>query len=145
MSANASFANTLAKLYVREGYPFLEDGVAVHAAHIRWELDSGQWVMLTSPDKKLWGWMSWYRMDEATLKVFETGEIEDRIREQLPMELQQGEHLYIATTVVAPWAPDGTYRRLFDLVQIANSGAKTISAHLRKRNGTVRWMHRVLH
>lgn len=139
-----AFAGTLTAIYCREGYPFYGQD-DLHYPHILWELESGQWAMLTAKNSnQLYGWMSYYLVDEDTLKLIETGDYEDYVADGVLLDLTGGQHIYIATTVVAPYAPSGTYRRLFELIQTRNPEALTISAHLRKRDGEVRWMHRTL-
>lgn len=143
--AEHSLVNTLTTFFCREGYPNHEDNPEVHRIHIDWEWRSGQWVMLTDKvTNRLLGWQSFYLVEESTLNLFDTGEYEDYIRDGKLVDLINGEHIYIATTVVMPWAPEGTYRRLFELVQMGNPKAKSINAHLLKRDGKIRRLNRTI-
>lgn len=140
----SAFARTLTAIYCREGYPFFGKEAYV-LPKIQWELESGQWVMLTAKSSnQLYGWMSYYLVDNETLELLRTGEIEEYVARGIPVDLLHGQHIYIATTITTPIAPAGTYRRLFELIQTKESSAKTISAHLNKRSGAVRWLHRSL-
>lgn len=137
--------DTLTKVYCREGYPF-EGQDKLHRVHIEWEFLSGQWLMLTDKhSNRLLGWISFYLTDEKGLNIFKNDSIEKLIVNGIPIELTRGEHIYIATTVVMPWAPQQTYRKLFNLVAENNQQCKSISANLRKRNKKTRWVHRIIH
>lgn len=144
--AEDSLIDTLTASFCREGYPYEKHDKTLLRIYFQWLWQSGQWVLIS--DKKtnqLLGWMSFYLTDEITLEKFgNVGFFIDSIINKVPLNLTNGNHIYIAITVVMPWAPQGTYRRLFETVQEVNSGAETISAHLMKRNGTSRYLHRNL-
>jgi len=143
--AELTLIDTLTAFFCREGYPKHKDDPAVHRIHIDWEWRSGQWVMLTDKESnRLLGWLSFYLVDEETLALFESGEYEDYVREGELLNLINGDHVYVATTVVMPWAPEGTYRRLFDLAIDVNPQAKNITADLLNRKGKVRRVQRTI-
>ena len=136
----------LTDLFVREGYPGEKAGREVVSIVIDWILRSGQWVMITDPRRYvLWGWSGYVRVDDKTLGLIHYGGLEDYIADGIPLDFTAGPNVYVTHSIVAPWAPRGTYRRLYELVVARNPDAETISAHLLKRDGKSRWMHRQLH
>lgn len=114
----------------------------LHRPRLTFEFNTGQWTMLTSKQYQLWGWMSWYRCNDEVIEALRTGEQDEWIRQGRLAVLTEGPHCYIASSIVTPAAPAGTYRRLFDLVCEANKDAASISAHLIKRDGRSRFMQR---
>ena len=137
--------DAIADLFLRPGHaPAREEMDSAHRARIRFEWVSGQWVLL-APDNKFHGWMSWYRCTDAILVLLRAGRIAALVARANPDDLTRGPHLYIATAVVAPRAPPGTYRALFRLVCNANPDARVIVAQLHKRDGRQRALVRRLH
>lgn len=119
---------------------------AVERVHIAWELASGQWVLIVGPDECIWAWASWYLTDAHGLaRLREVGAV-DLIRRQELIALTHGDHAYIATAVVAPWAPALTYRALYRMAAIGagQQGACKVAAHLRKRDGRVLYHERAI-
>lgn len=138
--------DSLLALYFREGYPFTEADRDIERMRLAFEWTSGQWVMLTDKaTDRLWGWASWWRVSQELLDKIRAGDIEEHVRTGNPAELLAGPCAYIATTIVAPYAPPGTYRRLFDLVADANSDAVTLAAHIKNRRGVTHWVERDYH
>lgn len=112
-----------------------------HRARIRWEWNSGQWVMEAEGDKLL-GWMSYYRVSKEILdrlRPMDLSGIESFGRAD--QDLTTGPHLYFATALVLPWAPAGTFVRLARLIRGHNPDADTVSWHHRKKDGTARFIH----
>ncbi len=132
----------IADLFLRPGYLPHRASDAVNRARIAGEWATGQWVLVTGEDGRLWGWMSWYRVSDETLALIRQNSLSALLERGHPEELLDGPHCYIATAVVAPWAPSNTYRRLYALVRAANADAKTICAHLSKRQGQTCWHQR---
>lgn len=133
----------LVDLAVGEGGAFAGEDPAMHRPHIAFELNLGQWVMMAGPnDGQLWGWASWYRVDDETLVGLCTRSMEDWIREQIYPDVVLGEHCYIATVIVSPKAPLATYRALINLAGRFNQGATSLCGHLVKRDGRRRFAQR---
>ena len=133
----------IADLFLRPGSPPAAEGMdAAHRARIRFEWTSGQWVLLASKSDQFWGWMSWYRCTDEVLDLLKREDCHALIARGNPGDLTQGPHVYIATAVVAPWAPRESCWRLGELVCEANPDATAVSAHLRKRDGRVVWKQR---
>jgi len=142
---HSSLTEPLTDLFVREGYPGEKAGREVVSIVIDWVLRSGQWVMITDPAHPvLWGWSGYVLVDDKTLELIHSGGLDDFIADRVPLEFRSGPNVYITHSIVAPWAPRGTYRRLYELVVARNRDASTVSAHLLKRDGKSRWMHRQL-
>lgn len=132
-------------LYCRPGGAFAHNDRALERIHIEWEWCSGQWVLIASKDNQLWGWQSWYRLAPAHLVLLRDGTYRDLIEgSSADADLTAGPEVFIASTVVTPWAPRGTYRRLFELTCQANADAEHISSRLCKRDGRGRWMRRTI-
>lgn len=107
-----------------------------HRRHIAWEFESGQWVMLADDRDRLLGWLSWYRVRDATLTLLRELDIAALERIGRAEEaLTAGPHLYFATALVAPWAPAGTFLRLCQLAAARNQDAETVSWHRRTTDG----------
>lgn len=84
-------------------------------------------------------------MTSTLLAVLRDGSWPDLIVGRSAAEdLTQGPEVFIASTVVAPWAPCGTYRRVFELTCQANLDAAHISSRLCKRDGRGCWMRRTI-
>lgn len=135
----------LQQLWQRAGYPFAQDDAALTRIRLDWEWRSGQWALIAGPDNKLWGWQSWYRMGDAVLALVRSADADamhSYVLSGTARDLVGGPHCFIPTTIVAPWAPPGTYRRLFEATCSANRDATTISSWLVKRDGRRRWMER---
>lgn len=131
-------AEVLARLYMRPGYPFEHDDPAVHRIQLRWLLGTGQWVLIGS-GKLLLGWQSWFRCDHGSLQTLSLVPFAEIIRQQIPLTLTEGPCCYIAATVVAPWAPPQTYRRLRAATMARNQDAECFAAHLFKRDGRIKF------
>ena len=137
----------IADLFLRaDAAPARENMDAAHRARLRFEWATGQWVMLASKGDQFWGWMSWYR---CTAEIFERLQ-----REYLRAVMEAGEAttmltegpcVYVASAVIAPWAPRHAYRRLYELVAAANRDARIIGCHFTKRDGRRLWHERVFH
>lgn len=132
---------TLVRLFCRAGGPYAGEE-ALHAPRLAFEWKLGQWVIVMGPQSQLWGWMSWYRLDSETLGVFRRGEDDDLIRRRIYPDVVGGEHCWIASTVVTPWAPRATYRALFDLAASHNEDATSIAAMMVTRRDRERFMQR---
>lgn len=139
----ARLVELVTELFCRPGSPYHEDGPGLHRPRIACEWDTGQWVMLTAKEGPLWGWMSWYRVSDAALALLRAGEEDRIVRERIMLDVLHGPHCYISTAVVAPWAPEGTYRRLYELVCEANRDAQSICWRLVDRHGRSQWCRRV--
>lgn len=146
-SRESALPDLIARLFLREGGAAAAERMdAAHRARIAWEWASGQWVLVAGPDDRLWGFMSWYRCTPEVLDLLRAGDLPALISRGEPVrDLAAGPCVYVATTVVAPWAPPGTYRALFRQVCARNADATCIGAHLNKRDGRARWLHRTLH
>jgi len=112
-----------------------------HRARIQFEWSTGQWDLL-APGDQFHGWISWYRCTDEVLDLLRAERFDELIRRDKPDDFTQGPNVYIATTVVAPWAPPDTYRWLFLRVCTLNRGASRIAAHINKRDGRRRWYQR---
>lgn len=134
----------IADLFLRPGYLPRRMSDAVNRARIAGEWQLGQWVLMAGPDEALWGWMSWYRVSAEVLALIKAADAEALLARGDPRELTRGEYCYIATAVVAPWAPRGTYRRLYQAVRAANPDARRICGHFIKRDGRVIYHERGL-
>lgn len=139
-----ALADVLTALYCRPGSPAAQDDPALHREHIARELASGQWVLLADPEGPLWGWLSWYRTNRGGLALLRTEGMDRLVQVGLVIPLSHGPHAYVATAVVAPWAPPATYRTLYALARarLRTQGVETIAAHLRKRDGRACWHQR---
>jgi hypothetical protein len=87
-------------------------------------------------------WASWYRVDDNALALLRDVPHDDIVRNHHLFDPSRGRHVYIATAIVAPWAPKNTYLRLYPLITAANPGAISIASHLVKRDGRVSWHQR---
>jgi hypothetical protein len=137
----------IADLYLRDGYAPALDGDDWHAAYrarIAAEWQSGQWVMCVGHAERFWGWLSWYRVSDEVFGLIESGALQTLLDRGQPGELLDGPHCYLATFVVAPWAPRLTFRALYRLACAANADAKTICGHFAKRDGRRYWHQRNL-
>lgn len=121
-----------------------EGAAELHRAHIAWELASGQWVAMAAPDGRLWAWASWYLTDADGIARLRAGGMDEVVRSGERIELTRGDRAYVATALVAPWAPAATYRALYRLAAAgaAAMGARSIAGHLRKRDGRVLYHER---
>lgn len=140
-------ADAIAELFLREnaGHPAYRGDADFHRLRIGWEYASGQWVGLVGLDGAMHGWASYYRVTDRILELIREWRIEEIVRGgAASRDLTHGPHIYVATTVVVARAPRSTYMDLYRLARAKNPHAVSIAAHLRKRNGMVRWMHRAL-
>lgn len=137
--------DVLVALFCRPGQRHA-DSHALHAAHLAWELASGQWVLIAGPDNRLWGWASWYLTDADGYIQLRTEGLDDLIRQGRLIPLRNGDHAYAATVITAPWAPAGTLRYLIELVsaECRSAGAVCLAADFSTRNGYARWHERRL-
>lgn len=136
----------IADLFLRPGSPPAAEGMDVaHRARIAWEWASDQWVMAPPELNAFWGWMSWYRVSPAIFAALKRQDFR-AVLDAGPAErvLTQGPCLYIATVVVAPWAPRETYRRLFAQARAANPDARVVGGWMRKHDGRAFWHERLL-
>ena len=138
-------AEAIADLFLRPGHaPAREGADHAHRARIRFEWVSGQWVLL-APENRFQGWMSWYRVSADVFDLLKREDIAALVARDAPgTDLTQGPCLYIATAVVAPGAPGGTYRRLFRAACQANPGANIVGGWLRKQDERRFWHERPL-
>lgn len=104
-------------------------------ARIMGELVSGQWAMVTADGGKLWGWISWYCVDDEVFEILRAGRQDELLIEGRVIDMRNGDNLWLATAVVAPWAPDSTYRNLSALAKERNKHCKRVGATLIKRDG----------
>lgn len=132
----------LVALFLREGYLPQREGEAINRARIAGEWAMGQWVLLTGKDDRLWGWMSWYRVERDVYELFKRDDVHAILARGDVRDLMRGPYVYIATAVVAPWAPRGTYRQLYRMVREANADAELVCGHMVKRDGRVIWHER---
>lgn len=134
----------IATLFLRPGYLPRRGDDAINRARIAGEWATGQWVLVTGEDGRLWGWMSWYRVSDDVLALLRDHRAREVIERDRPEELLDGPHCYVATAVVAPWAPRKTYRSLYRLTCAANADAQFVCGHMVKRDGTLCWHQRHL-
>ncbi|PKM43257.1 MAG: hypothetical protein CVV05_15535 [Gammaproteobacteria bacterium HGW-Gammaproteobacteria-1] len=125
----------------REGSPFVGQEEAIRV-RLDWEWQSGRWVMVADQKDRLLAWASWYRVNAAALAMLRDVPHDEIVRELKVFDPAHGEHVYIATAIVAPWAPKNTYLRLYPLITAANPDAISIASHLVKRDGRVSWHQR---
>ena len=128
---------TLMRTRPCSAYDRMDD--AVLRVVIRHDWESGQWVMLRATDGALWGWLSWYLVDDASREALETQGFLRCIEQQII--LRPGHHLYLANCTTSPDAHPSTYRALYGAAVARNPQAKTINAHLVSRRG-IRWFTR---
>jgi len=142
-------ADHVATLFLRGGYaPARDDvfGEVGHRARIRWEWETGQWVLLSSRDNQFWGFMSWYRCAPDVFELLRANDVATLIARGDPArDLTAGPCVYIATAVVPEWAPRASYRMLYRLLGRANRDARVIGAWINKRNGRSCWHERAIH
>ena len=118
--------NTIASLYLREGSVFANDNEDVHRARINWELNSGQWVLLTGENNALLAWASYYLVDEETANKLHLG-ADELVRNGEMVQLRDGNVVYIATIVIAPWAEPGIAKELYKMIKALNPKADSIA------------------
>ena len=118
--------NTITSLYLREGSVFAHDNADVHRVRINWELNSGQWVLLTGENNALLAWASYYLVDEDTANKLNHG-ADELVRNGEMVQLQEGKVVYIATFVIAPWAEPGIAKELYKMIKALNPKADTIA------------------
>lgn len=117
----------------------------LHLPRIRFELNTGQWVCTLDPSGLLQGVMTWYRCDDDVLGVLREEDLSGLARRAFPPDrLTRGDHVYVATAAVAPWAPAGTHLHLWNAVRACNRGARAIHGVLRLSDGRSRWVTRSL-
>lgn len=118
-------------------------GEELARVHIAWELRSGQWVFIRD-DVGILAWASYWLTDDNGLQRIRTESFSEIVHSGMLIPLTHGPRAYVATAVVAPGAPHATYRLLYRLLmrEVAAMGAKTISAHLVKRDGRRFWHER---
>ncbi|MEJ1472170.1 MAG: hypothetical protein RPU59_14050 [Candidatus Sedimenticola sp. (ex Thyasira tokunagai)] len=127
---------TLTTLLCREGGPFSRpEDRPLHQARIEAEFSSGQWVLLTGDGNKLLGWLAWYRCDDETFEALKQLKGDQWAIDQRMTWLDEGPNLFLTDTVVAPWAPSWTYRRLYELAKARNPDAQVVGAWMIKRDG----------
>lgn len=133
--------DTLTALMCREGSPFAGQEEAIRV-RLEWEWKSGQWVMVTDKNDRLLAWASWYLVDDEALALLRDVPHDEIVRELRVFDPAHGEHVYIATAIVAPWAPKNTYLRLYPLITQKNPDALSVATHLVRRDGRVAWHQR---
>lgn len=117
------------------------DDADFHRAHIAWEFRSGQWVMLTDDRDRLLGWLSWYRVDDATLAALRELDLA-ALETRGPSErvLTGGPHLYLATVAVVPGAPADAFNLLCRMAARQNPSVESVSWHHRYPDGRSRFV-----
>ena len=123
----------------RNGQGYRHISKSVLSAFVRYEWNSYRWHMITDYKTKcVNGWISWYRLDDASLEQIKKHGVIGCFERKTP--LQAGDNLYLCNVVVREGAPVGTFWFLISLAKAQNPGIKTISAHLRNRkNKLCRW------
>lgn len=126
-------------LTTRNGQGYRHISKSVLSAFVRYEWESQRWEMIVDPKtQQVNGWISWYRLDDASLKLVEHYGIVGCFEWDIP--LQPGNNLYFSNAVVRDDAPVGTLWLLYSMAKVANPDIKTISAHYRNRMGKpCRW------
>ena len=126
-------------LTTRNGQGYRHISKSVLSAFVRYEWESHRWEMIIDPrTQQVNGWISWYRLDDASLKQVEQHGMMGCFERDIP--LHSGDNLYLCNAVVREGAPVGTFCMLVSMAKAANPHTKTISAHLRNReNRTFRW------
>lgn len=126
-------------LTTRNGQGYRHISKSVLSAFVRYEWDSQRWEMIVDPKtQQVNGWISWYRLDDASLKQVEQHGMVGCFERDI--SLHSGDNLYLCNTVVRKGAPVGTFWLLISMTKAANPHTKTISAHLRNRkNKAGRW------
>lgn len=134
--------DAITRLFLRPGsVPQQHDNAAWHSARIRWEWQSNQWVMEVDDKGALCGWLSYYRVNGEMLDLISGLQIEAFRHGNPWKDLTRGEHLYLATAVVAPWAPPDTFQHLARCARNRNvPGAVTASWHHRYADGRSRFV-----
>lgn len=127
-------------LFLRPGSVPAQDDAEWHRRRIAWEWQSNQWVMEVDRAGRLWGWLAYYRVSGALLDALSTLQL-DALRGGNPWEqLTGGEHLYLSTAMVAPWAPADTLTHLARCARERNRDAVTASWHHRYPDGRSRFV-----
>ena len=126
-------------LTTRNGQGYRHISKSVLSAFVRYEWDSQRWeITVDHKTRRINGWISWYRLDDASLEVVKQHGIIGCFEQDIP--LQAGDNLYFCNAVVREGAPVGTLRFLVSMAKSANPHTKTISMHLRnRRNEPCRW------
>lgn len=139
-----AFARSLTDLFFLDGRQAAQgEPYGAHRARLLFEMQSGRWVLLTAPDNLLWGFMSWYRVDAEVLALLKAEDLVGLARHQIPhSRLDAGAEVYLASAIVPPWSPRGTYFRLWNLVRERNADARAIHGVVRARDGRSRWVER---
>lgn len=117
--------NTITSLYLRKGSVFEHDNADVHRVRINWELNSGQWVLLTGENNEVLAWASYYLVDEETAAKLHNAP-DEFVRSGELAQLRDGDVVFIASIVIAPWAEPGIAKELYKLIVSLNPGAKRI-------------------
>lgn len=117
------------------------DKPLIHA-RIAGELQSGQWALVTARNGEdegaLWGWISWYRVNDEVFEILKAEEQDSLVIAGEVVDIRGGDNLWLATAIVAPWAPSSTYRNLSALAKEANADCKRVGATLVKRDGSAK-------
>ncbi len=146
LSAEQQLVEMITRLFLRaSNAPAREGADEAHRARIAFEWEIGQWVIAPPESNAFHGWMSWYRVSPEIFQALKDEDVHTVIRAgPAGRVLADGPCLYIATAVVAPWAPRETYRRLLKAVAAANPGAHRAGGWLRKDDGRAFWHERQL-
>ena len=119
------------------------DDEAFHRAHIAWEYRSGQWVLLADERDRMLGWMSWYRVDDAIRDALRALDMAALATLGAPDSvLTAGRHVYFASLVVVPGAPDDVFIKLCQMATDLNLDAESVSWHHRYPDGRSRFVLR---
>lgn len=133
--------DTLTALMCREGSAFMGQEEVIRI-RLEWEWTSRRWVMVTDDKNHLMAWASWYCVDDEALALLRDIPHDVIVRDRKMFDPNNGRHIYIATAIVAPWAPKKTYMRLYPLVLAANPDAISVACHMVKRDGRAIWHQR---
>lgn len=106
---------------------------------VRYEWQTNRWAMIVEPDtNEVLGWISWYNLDESSLKQVEQYGLPGCFAKNIP--LGKGPHLYLSNVVVREAVPSGVFNLLVNMAKQANPHAQSVNAHLWNRDTPVwRW------
>ena len=122
----------------RKGYRHISKEVLTEFIRCEWQ--SNRWAMIVDQQnpEKILGWISWYILDNDSLANVQEHGILGCFKKDIA--LSQGDNLYLCNAVVRQGVPSGVFRLLVNMAKQANPEARTISGHLRNREGSVfRW------
>lgn len=124
-----------------KGYGYRHIPADLLVQFVRYEWQSNRWAMITDPvDQKVLAWISWYSLDEPSLKQVQQYGLPGCYAKKIP--LGPGAYLYLCNTVVREGVPHEVFRTLINMVKQENPHALSINAHLWNRDTpTWRWIN----